>query len=1856
MSDGYKRVGATDVHAALAEVAEAWLADDLAKRQAGHCMKVEDLDREVMVAVGRKLSQRLGTSAQVHVLDTERSEDTLFITSTKLVELRNPLPDGTQRSPLLVFVPAELKASAEDSFGEATFESLAPTKLYNQLEAELRSSLPNGLRTAVPEIFNSVSNSKEEDAWQWADSIGRVRYLLSFRLNGYDHEVAGASLFELGLVPDLLLLADPAQIRGRLARNLHCVKTLTYSNRSQRSRVLDLRLAESDFESRLAERLDAFGLDDPRRWTSQLILDQTHQPFTFDKWKFKDGEAGDIKVSVRIVKVDVPVLEKVDEGVGIPQQLVGQKVMLIENGSAAKFTVTFASDPHPKDLPLLDHYRLQVIAADGGPTGMVKKKLKWEKGKTEKTVTFSKLDKHSWEEGWHFIRVLAYSDIGEPLPLVDDHDRPVEPRPAEDSERAYNESDLFYVIQRDKIDGVVREVRVDKKFPSLAHAVFHSAFDSVSEGREPILNPSVTWIDGNEETDLRSSNRIEVKFSPVNVVHVPVPTILRIIEQRILRSPDSPLAWSLDIHAGQPNDPKDVGGAWPELEEVEQFRAARNTFASAVRGSCGSLVMAGVNLPDIAPQIEDYAGQYLILLSQLQRRLEVAAETERPKRLLELQALLLLDSVEITVRDGRGHQRTAILLGPTHPLRALWLLSWFRLGEHWLDLAKKTAKEFIASTRASLFERISLLGFPAALPPGLGRMYAAVENIHPFWTIYTTAEEADPRGLVGEICTGLGLEEPNTCGFSVNGDYLAERIRRYVVQHPYVRALTLNCFNVGRGNVLADAFLKLEQHEGCDTLRYDIRVFAEDPEQSGIAADLQELIDPASQGSEEAGAFTRLSSNHLSPKLALSVRAMAEYRESPEDFSAHLSFLFDAFPALDVAAELPAAQEDRAPIHGLLQDYTVLYQETEDAVSWKRMPKHGNPAPIPGAEELVSRLGKLSEICSQVAASVAIQQGAGRKRPSTRLVLAPKDKALLHQVHEFSDWVFLVDRSVGIEFFDNVESPRRPEYLIDHSPESASNDGRRVVITSRSLTEIEGLVANALDSRELSEFRDRAASVLGELRALSGRLALKLLSSPTHQAEALGLALSKTYLQAIGALRNQVVVPLDAHLDLFRERHEAETDVSLRRTDLALFDINAGEKTITCNLVEVKCYQSAGSLSAYTALKQSIAGQLDESEKAIRFHYDPEKLGASDRPDRSVKSHEFAQLLEFYLSRATRMKVLSEEAASEARYALRDIEAGYRLRFSRSAIIFDFTFIGTDRPDAENGIEYHRIGKDVIRELLSGLGAKSRDDLTLDVAARTESAHIGTVTRTFAAPDNAQFLPKHRDRTVSWESNISEAVAVAVTPTRKVETASIPTPTPAVNSAPPIPPRQDPEPAVMSPARIVMPPPAIRPAPASVSPENPTPPKSEMINNASAEAITKTLSPDVVLGVTNPSPQFGILGRAHGRTIALDLNQTHTISLFGVQGGGKSYSLGSILEMALLPITGINTLPAPLAGVVFHYSQTQDYKPEFTSMLEPNSEKSAVERLLKDYGAVPRGAQEIVLLAPSDKVTAREAEYPGIRVYPLKFASSELKAEHWKFLMGAVGNQATYIRQLGLLMRARRNNLTLEGLRSDVETSDMSDAQKGMARTRLNFVQEYIDDSSKIGDVLRPGVLVIVDLRDEFIEKDEALGLFVVLLQIFAEVADKGNRFNKLVVFDEAHKYVDSPDLIEGLIGTVREMRHKGTSVMVASQDPVQVPAALIELSTHIVLHRFNSPQWLKHIQKTNTALASLSAEKLSSLQSGDAYVWSNKATDEAFTREPIKMQMRPRVTQHGGTTKTAIGNSNESVLKNHLISYQGAS
>ncbi|SIT16588.1 hypothetical protein SAMN05421766_1195 [Zobellia uliginosa] len=425
----------------------------------------------------------------------------------------------------------------------------------------------------------------------------------------------------------------------------------------------------------------------------------------------------------------------------------------------------------------------------------------------------------------------------------------------------------------------------------------------------------------------------------------------------------------------------------------------------------------------------------------------------------------------------------------------------------------------------------------------------------------------------------------------------------------------------------------------------------------------------------------------------------------------------------------------------------------------------------------------------------------------------------------------------------------------------------------------------------------------------------------------------------------------------------------------------------------------------------------------------------------------------------------------------------------------------------------------------------------------------------------------------------------------------------------------------------------------------------EMLNFSNWKIIEENLNPialpsehvtpeyDLLIGNSSSTPQFGLIGESiSGRKVAIDLSGTNTISLFGVQGGGKSYTIGTITEMVIKQFSHVCELPSPLAGVIFHYSESMDYEPEFTSMIYPNDKEKEIEKLKRRYGADPSSLEDVIILCPKDKVKEKQLEYPSVQVNPISFSPSELNVQDWMFMLGALGNDANYVRQLKAIAKKHRKNINLDVIEEGVLSSSLfTEFERGLALQKLDFAREYIDDSSKLKDLLRPGRLIIVDLRDEFIDKDEALGLFVIILNIFSgvKIVD-GKRFNKFIVFDEAHKYMDNKDLTSNIVTTIREMRHKGVNIMIASQDPPSLPKEIIELSSVVLLHKFNSPHWLAHIKNALAQLEILSPQDMNVLTPGEGYLWATKATEKGITHKPLKITARPRVTKHGGATLQA--------------------
>jgi hypothetical protein len=647
------------------------------------------------------------------------------------------------------------------------------------------------------------------------------------------------------------------------------------------------------------------------------------------------------------------------------------------------------------------------------------------------------------------------------------------------------------------------------------------------------------------------------------------------------------------------------------------------------------------------------------------------------------------------------------------------------------------------------------------------------------------------------------------------------------------------------------------------------------------------------------------------------------------------------------------------------------------------------------------------------------------------------------------------------------------------------------------------------------------------------------------------------------------------------------------RADNLLVRIDSQSKTIEITVIEVKCRKSLAE-SERIELKEKIKKQIENTIHALQYHFDPQYSLSHDRLDRKIKNKELKSLLEFYIDRANRYKYLDDQIHQNYLEFLQTLDSGYQLSFKQLGLIYDFSAPQKHKKELiDSELTFFTFGYELITEILdpnSDLNTRRLENEELETELKT---HVGT-------PSISSIVQQ------IGNSGESDSPVIQKVFTEPEDLKQVAEKIHLMNEV----------------------------SQNELSEENDISPR---FDNPSEDSHPPY---DILVGKSGDSPQYGIMGKSiHGKTVGMDLSETNTVSLFGVQGGGKSYSIGMVSEMVLKEVKNANLLPSPLAGVIFHYSESMDYEPEFTSMIYPNDKASEVQKLRQEYGIEPDRIKDIIILTPKDKVEERQARYPSIQVLPIAFNSSELNVQDWLFLLGAVGNDSTYIKQLRAIMKENRNNLAVETLHTSVENSTLlSNTQKALARQRLLFAQEYIDDSFHLKEILRQGRLILVDLRDEFIEKDQALGLFVIMLNIFSSVKTaKDEHFNKFIVFDEAHKYMDNKELTSSIVTAIREMRHKGVSIMIASQDPPSLPNEIIELNSIVMVHKFNSPQWLKHIQKSITQLNALTPAEMSALQPGECFIWTTKANDKSITTRPLKMYTRPRFTKHGGGTINAI-------------------
>ena len=390
--------------------------------------------------------------------------------------------------------------------------------------------------------------------------------------------------------------------------------------------------------------------------------------------------------------------------------------------------------------------------------------------------------------------------------------------------------------------------------------------------------------------------------------------------------------------------------------------------------------------------------------------------------------------------------------------------------------------------------------------------------------------------------------------------------------------------------------------------------------------------------------------------------------------------------------------------------------------------------------------------------------------------------------------------------------------------------------------------------------------------------------------------------------------------------------------------------------------------------------------------------------------------------------------------------------------------------------------------------------------------------------------------------------------------------------------------------------------------------------------------PAAYIGWDEPAARFTLLGNFvdSNEQVGLDLDNPKAIGVFGYMGSGKSYLLGTLVESCLVPIPGINSLPTPLAVIIFNYRRHSADRFELSSLANPNSDPNDLERLERMYQASSQGMDDIhILCLPGQLTSERVAEYGALSASELFFDPSTLGVEDWELLMGEPGSNAVFARAIrnALMDLQASGDVSLEGLERSIANT-LSRTSQSAAQLRLDFVRRYLSSERglQFEDIIRPGRTLVFDLRQPLFNKDDALRFFLVCSNHISRVQ---GGFNKLVVFDEAHEYL-SDTFGEKIESRIRLMRHEGTSYVFATQDVGSIPHQIRRFITTRFVFGLGTRDNVNDLVRFAPEFANLPLQQLAP---GTCYVQSTPSQRNLFAR-PRLVQVRPRVTQHGGASR----------------------
>lgn len=339
---------------------------------------------------------------------------------------------------------------------------------------------------------------------------------------------------------------------------------------------------------------------------------------------------------------------------------------------------------------------------------------------------------------------------------------------------------------------------------------------------------------------------------------------------------------------------------------------------------------------------------------------------------------------------------------------------------------------------------------------------------------------------------------------------------------------------------------------------------------------------------------------------------------------------------------------------------------------------------------------------------------------------------------------------------------------------------------------------------------------------------------------------------------------------------------------------------------------------------------------------------------------------------------------------------------------------------------------------------------------------------------------------------------------------------------------------------------------------------------------------------------------------------------------------------------------------MLHYDSSPHAVCEATGLLSP---APALRRLLGSAApALPR--ERLVVLVSPSYYKQRAAFYGNhCTVKPLLLRWHSLSADHLKRIMRVKeGDGQLYVASLlDLLRRYQRAGRVpkFKQFCDEVTALCSIKGQSAPLEQRLALLESLVAESALNADLrplgddvtsaCTPGAVVVVDLTDPMLSAEEANGVFTVLLEAFRAAPVSKTGAGKLLVLDEAHKYMTGAGgdgLSAAVVTCARLMRHDGLRLAVSTQSPAALAPELLELVSVALLHRFHSHDWLAHLAKKLPLAGDAVWRRLIALEPGEALMFAARhllPPDAAVDAggHVFEVAVRPRLTADRGASRT---------------------